>query len=775
MKLIEFWFPLFLILFASNFVSVNAKNKLPTGTIKGKVVDIDSKTSLIGVNIVLVDTPLGSATDTDGNFSIENIPVGNYSIKFSYISYLPSTRTDVIVRPNRITNCDSELKMSAIETEVVMITGGYFDTQDENPTSAINFSGEEIRRAPGSAGDVSRIIYGLPSIAKVSDSKNSLIVRGGAAFENGFYIDNIEIPNINHFPEYGSSGGPIGMVNVDFIRDVNFYSGGFSTIYGDKLSSIMELSYREGNRDEFDGQLDLHFAGFGGVVEGPLANGKGSWLISARKSFLDFIVGAIGEDLNSVPNYGDIQGKVVYDISPNHKLTLLNILGIDYINSDRDYAVENEESVYMNFNMTQNTSGINWRYLWSQNGYSNTSISHTILKGNYLSYDTRTFRNTGIEKKLHEFNPVEQEIKLRNVNYYILNPSNKINFGIEIKHILNSHDDFYGENEDVLGNPIEAFKIDGKLNASKLFGFINYNWQPITKLTIEPGIRIGHFTYNINTNISPRFSFSYQMNNLTAVNGSAGIFYQCLPLVLLRQNPLNKNLKTPLARHFILGISHLLTEDTRLTIEVYDKEYRYLPLDASQPTFSIIDQMVIDGLFHNPNQLVDIGEAYSRGIEFMLQKKLAKNFYGMISASWFRSKYRDYNGIWRNRSYDNRVTFNIEGGYKPNNKWEFSLRWIYAGGRPYTPFNVNVSQQTFQGVYDDAQTNMLRMPDYHSLNIRFDRRFNFSGSNLILYVSVWNAYGRKNITSYDWDEFTNEQSESTQWGLLPIFGLEFEF
>ena len=414
-----------------------------------------------------------------------------------------------------------------------MVTGGYFNTQDENLTSAINFSAEEIRRAPGSAGDVSRIIYGLPSVAKVDDSKNSLIVRGGASFENGFYIDNIEIPNINHFPEYGSSGGPIGMLNVDFIQDVDFYSGGFSSAYGDRLSSIMALSYREGNRDEFDAQFDLHFAGVGAAAEGPLSNGKGSWLISARKSFLDFIVSAIGEDLNSVPNYGDIQGKLVYDISQNHKLILLNILGIDKISSDRDYAVENEKSMYMNFNMTQNTGGINWRYLWGQNGYSNTSISHTIVKGNYLSYDTRTFRETGIEKKLYEFKPVEQTIKFRNVNYYILHPSHKLNFGIEIKHILNSHDDYFGENEDALGNPIETFQIDEKQKSSKLFGFISYNWQPITKLTIEPGVTIGHFTYNKNTNISPRFSFSYQMNNLTAINCSAGIFHQYLPLAIL--------------------------------------------------------------------------------------------------------------------------------------------------------------------------------------------------------------------------------------------------
>ena len=771
----KIWFLLGLSLFVVNHGSVKGQNKIPTGSIKGKVVDGETKAPLPGVNVILLNTIQGSATDNNGIFRIDNIPVGNYSLKFSHISYLLVTKTDVIVRPDRITYCDAELKMTALKTEAVRVSGGYFTTQNNHPVSAINFSSEEIRRAPGSAGDVSRIIYGLPGVAKVDDSKNSLIVRGGAAFENGFYIDNIEVPNINHFPEYGSSGGPIGMLNVDFIRDVNFYTGGFSAEFGDKLSSIMELSFREGNRDEFDGQLELHFAGMGGVAEGPIARGKGSWLISARKSFLDFIVGAIGEDLNSVPNYGDIQGKLVYDISPNHKLTLLDILGLDRISSDRDYAVENEESMYMNFHMIQNTLGINWRYLWGKKGYSNTSLSHTVMQGNYLSYDTHSFQETGIEKKLYEFVPEEHEFKLRNVNYYSIHPNHSLRFGVEIKHLRHYNDNFFGENVDALGNPLPAIRINKKLEATKLFGFLSYNWQPVSKLTLKPGIRIGYFTYNENTTVSPRFSFSYHLNEVTAINGSAGSFHQDLPLVLLTQNPLNKSLKTPVAYHFILGLSQLLSENTRLTLEVYDKEYSDLPLDPKQPTFSIIDQMVIDGLFHNPNQFVDKGKAYSRGIELMIQKKLAKYFYGMISASYFQSRYRDYNGIWRNRSYDNRFTCNVEGGYKANNKWEFSLRWIYAGGRPYTPFDVDASLQAFQGVYDHTQTNALRLPDYHSLNVRFDRRFLFSRSNLVFYVSVWNAYGRKNITSYDWDEFNNEQMENRQWGLLPIFGLEFEF
>ena len=177
---------------------------------------------------------------------------------------------------------------SALETDEIVVHAGYFQKSNKQANSSTEFSYEEIRRAPGSTGDVSCNLMTLPSIAKVNDQRNNLIVRGGNPIENTFYIDNIEIPNINHFPNQGSSGGPIGLVNVDFIQDVTFFSGGFWLVYGDKLFSIMDISFRKGNRSEFDGQLGLNFAGFGGAAEGPMFKDKGSWLFSARRSYLDF-------------------------------------------------------------------------------------------------------------------------------------------------------------------------------------------------------------------------------------------------------------------------------------------------------------------------------------------------------------------------------------------------------------------------------------------------------------------------------------------------------
>ncbi|MBN2012063.1 hypothetical protein JW960_22230 [candidate division KSB1 bacterium] len=179
--------------------------------------------------------------------------------------------------------------------------------------------------------------------------------------------------------------------------------------------------------------------------------------------------------------------------------------------------------------------------------------------------------------------------------------------------------------------------------------------------------------------------------------------------------------------------------------------------------------------FTNYHNLTDNGQAWSRGVEFLIQKKMAKDFYGLVSASLFRCRYQDYYGKWRDRIYDNRYIFNLIGGYKPNNKWEFSIRWNFAGGAPYTPFDQEKSRLADSAVIDATRVNAERYPDYHTLNIRFDRRFYFNQSTLVAYFSLWNAYNQKNIATYYWNKTDNKQDTIYQWSFLPIGGFEFEF
>jgi len=740
------------------------------GSIQGRLIDADTQAPLISGNVTLMDTETGAATDPDGCYSIKNIAVGSYSIKFSYIGYESKTVTDVIVRSGRITTVDAELKLSALETEAITVSAGYFTRTQDQPVSLVNFGYEEIRRAPGSAGDVSRILMSLPSVTVVNDQTNNLIVRGGSPMENTFYIDNIEIPNINHFPTQGYSGGPIGVINVDLIRDVDFFTGGFSAQYGGRLSSILQIELREGNRSEFDGQLDLNFAGFGGVAEGPLSGGRGSWLLSIRRSYLDLVVETLDVGSTVAPRYGDAQWKVTWDANPRHHLTWLGVLSDDHNSPDRDIAIENDMVHYGNQDIAEGTVGINWRAVWDRRGYSNTSLALTSSKIDEDFFET----NTGIHTIRNRSD--EKTLKFRNVNHFRLSPRLAAEFGLEAKHLMFDYDNRYGAMTDPLGAEAPVLILDREISASATGGFVNLQIDPLPGVSIVAGLRADHFDYNGGTRFSPRLSLTWRLSPLTSLYGSTGLFSQSLPLLLLSQNRDNSVLRDPRALHLVLGIEHLLTESTRFTAELYDKTYDFLPIDPDQPALFLIDAVYFsNGLFSNYGRLLDSGAARSTGIELMVQKKLARNFYGLASASFFRSRYRDGLGNWRDRLFDNRILFSLEGGYKPNNRWEFSMRWIYAGGAPYTPFDLEASRRNRRAVLDDSRINAARYPDYHSLNLRFDRRFHFTGSNLVFYLSVWNAYDRKNLAGYFWNDAEGIQDRIYQWRILPIFGLEYEF
>jgi len=765
-KTILYFILSFHILINTNY----SQDKGLVGKIEGFIIDAESKTELIGANILLINTTIGAATDIKGKFIIENAPIGNYSVKISFMGYDPIIKTDIIVRSNRTTSINGQLSPSSIESDEVVVEAAYFQKNVEQPLSSINFSGEEIRRAPGSAGDVSRILMSLPSVAKVNDQSNTLIVRGGSPIENTFYIDNIEIPNINHFPSQGASGGAIGMLNVDFIQDVDFFTGGFSAIYGNKLSSIMDLSFREGNNERVEGQLDLNFAGFGGIIEGPLFSENANFMISARRSYIDFLIKMIDVGSSVAPTYGDIVGKIVYDIDKNNKLMLLGVFGDDHMSSNQQNAIDNKMVFYGDQDIYQSTVGLNWRSLWSKKGYSNTSFSFNSM--NFIE----DFYETGTSELLTINRSNDMFYQVRNINYYQFNKMHSIKFGVEVKHIIAEYDNWYSEYTDAIGNPVESFTIDETVSGNIISAFGSYIFKPGARLALTFGGRSDYFSYANEFKFSPRFSFSYSFSDKTKLNGSTGLFYQSLPSKLLVSNERNKNLNIPVATHFILGVEQLLTESTQLTFELYQKNYSNFPMDPNQPGIFLIDEAYnTQGFYFNTTDLIDNGLAQTQGAELMIQKKLAKDFYGLIGASYFHAKYKGADNIWRDRIYDNRFVFSAEGGYKPNYFWEFSLRWIYAGGRPYTPFNIEESQKLNRGVLDENRINSERYDPYHSLNLRVDKRFAFSGSNLVLYLSIWNVYDRKNVATIYWDQIENEPDVVYQWGMLPIFGIEYEF
>jgi hypothetical protein len=744
-----------------------AQQSVTVGSIHGRVVDAAGAASLPGANILLLNSSLGTAADAEGRYKLANVPVGTWSLRVTFMGYEAAVITDVVVRPGRITFVDVRLASTAYETEEVEVTAGYFRKRESEAVSMAGFSGEEIRRSPGSAGDVSRIMMVLPSVAKVNDQSNSLIVRGGSPLENAFFIDGIEIPNINHFPAQGSSGGPLGMLPVDMIGDVSFMAGGFPARFGDKLSAVMDITLRDGNREATDAQLDLNFAGFGAQLEGPL--GSGSYLLSARRSYLDLLVKAVNVGSTVAPWYGDAHAKIVLNPSAAHRLSVLAQFSDDHNDPDAQAAVDNDMQYYGPQDIYNGTLGMSWRAMWSESVYSASTLSYTGM------WFRERFRKTGSNEDVFSNNSRESWLSLRSSTHIRLGASASLEAGFDAKGLWNSYENRYASIPDALGVP-QPERLFAEDVSSTLLGLhASMSITPAAPLSVTLGLRADHSTWNSSTELSPRVSASYRVGAATTLSASAGMYTQNLPLLLLAQDRSNEKLRNPRSTQAVLGISQLLTESTMLTVEGYYKKGERFPIDPAQPALFLVDELSYRyGFFTGHGPLTDAGTSRSYGGEVILQKKLARDVYGLASASLSRSEYTGANGATYARVYDNRIQFNIEGGYKIDENWEVSLRWIFAGGVPYTPFDIEASRANDTEVLDVARINSERHPDYHSMNVRVDHRFHFAASNLVLYLSVWNAYNRKNVAAYIWDTVNKQPKRLYQWGVLPIIGVEYE-
>ncbi|HKJ92371.1 MAG TPA: TonB-dependent receptor, partial [Longimicrobiales bacterium] len=740
-----------------------------TGVISGRVVDVDSRAPLAGVSVRVSGTDLGAWTDSAGAFRIGAVPVGSRSVEYRLLGYGPLVQADVVVRTGRPAVLEAELRVRAIELEAVVVKPSYFPVPDAEPVSAVSFSAEEVRRAPGSAGDVSRILMSLPSVAKVNDQSNGLVVRGGSPAENIFLVDGIEVPNINHFPTQGASSGPIGILNADLIRDVKLYAGAFDATFGDRLSSVMDIRLRDGDRDRLHGQADVGFAGFGGVLEGPLSGG-GSWLVAVRRSYVDLLVRAFDVGATVAPRYGDYVGKASYDVGGGHRLSFLAVWADDHMHADLAQARANAMTYFGDQDIVEGTTGASWSALWSERAHSTTTLAWTTTR-----YD-EAFRETGSGLALLRNRSREGALRLRNVNRLELARAVSLELGLDGVAVWASYDNVYAAHVGPLGEPEPERVVASDPRGLKAGVFASLSVRPWPALAATLGLRADGYTVTGNTTWSPRASASYRLGAATWLSAGAGVFRQSLPLVLLAQGPATRALADPQAVHYVVGLSHLLAADTRLTVEAYRKDYGKLPLDPSQPALFPLDELYYDyGFFTVHDSLMAAGRASSVGLEATVQKKLARDVYGLASVGYSSVRYRGADGAWRDRVYDNRVVASVEGGYKPGTAWELSARWIYAGGPPYTPMDLAASRAVRRAVLDASQVNAARYPAYHSLNVRVDRRFYFGHSDLVAYLSVWNAYDRRNVAAYYWNVDEGRAAPIYQWGMLPVFGVEYAF
>lgn len=747
-----------------------------TGTIEGEILDRDTKQEIIGAKVEVLNTTLGAVSDVNGRFRLSGLPIGAYRLKITAPDYKTIVRSDVRVSSTQSAKLSIELKIDAYQQSEQVITGvKAFEKSEDMRVSSNTLTQEEVRRAPGAVEDVSRMAQILPGVAFGSDARNDIIARGGSPVENFLMIDGIEVPNINHFAQVGASGGPIGMINVDFLSDVNFSAGGFGAKYGDRLSSIMDIKFRDGDKRNLHGKFDMGLGGFGAIIETPLQTDKSSLLVSARRSYLDLILRGTG--LTGVPNYWNFNLKATYQLSDRHRLALLSIGGIDEIRfkdfeSASSAALLNRDAVSDGWRYI---SGLSHHWLIDNNAFLRTSLSLTAYNNAWRDDSVTLDANNNIIARQTDLKNSfdERELVLRSDYSKRLSPRDLIEFGIVARTISNNSEVFQRAGTDITGrNP--DITINFSADAVKLGAYTQYTRNFTADFSVTAGLRWDYFDYiNSKHAVSPRLSASYDLSPKLRLNVGGGLYQQAPPLIWLIADERSREVQWMKTYQAVAGVEFFPFEDLKFSVEVYAKEYRDYPVSVNNPQFVYSSAGADWNLPYEPIRTGSNG--YARGVEFFAHKKLSDRFYGMMSYGFSSIVFTDGLGTARPSGFDYRHLFTALGGYKITNSLELSAKFRFAGGRPFTPFDLEASQAANRGILDYARVNSERFANYRRLDVRVDYRFSMFGWNTLFFVDLQNALNFENVEQIAWNAKKNQPDRILQWQFLPIAGVKAEF
>jgi len=537
-------------------------------------------------------------------------------------------------------------------------------------------------------------------------------------------------------------------------------------MYGDKLSSVLKIDLREGREDGIGGKATISATQFGFNLEGPVSE-KSNFLFSLRRSYLDFIFEAAG--FNFVPEYYDLLSKYTYNVDAKNKISFLFIGALDRIkfnNNNSDDLYEN--SRILGSDQNQYVTGISYRKLFDD-GFYNITLGRTFT--DYDSAQRDTLLNPIFLNKSRE-----QENELKSDAVYKLSSKSELNFGASVKYIKFNADVKLPTFLTTFGDTLNITSLSVRKKFWKHNLFVQYSNVLWDRLHFNLGAR-GDYFNGINNKyyFSPRFSAAYRWNDAAGINLSAGIYYQSPSYIWLAADNYNKNLKAVKVNQLILGYERKLREDTRMKLEAFYKKYSNYPASVLRPYLVLANTGAgFGGGDENFSslgleQLTSAGSGNVKGIEFSVQKKASEiPLYGIVSVTYSEAKFTGLDGIERTGTYDQKWIINLSAGYMFNSLWQAALKFRFASGNPYTPFNKDGTQSV-------SNYNSVRFEPLHSLDVRVDRRWRFERFELITYIDIQNIYNNKNSNTIRWDYRTGEVDKQSSIGILPSIGVSLEF
>ena len=723
------------------------------GSIKGRVFDPINNEAVPFAVVAVMESTTATTTDIDGRFELTELKPGLYNLRVSSLGFQTREIYEVEVTTSKAANVDVELEPSTEEIEEVEVSVKTFSKTTESPVSLRTIGVNEIKRYPGGNRDISKVIQSLPGVASTVSFRNDILIRGGSPAENRFYLDGIEVPNINHFSTQGATGGPVGLLNVDFIKKVDFYSSAFPANRGNSLSSVMEIGQLDGREDRLGFTFTLGASETALSLEGPLSkNKKSTFMVSARRSYLQFLFKLF--ELPFLPTYTDVQFKTKLRLNDRNQLTILGLAAVDRFELNLD-ANETPDQQYLLDNLPDNDQ---WNYtfglkhtLFTDNSYWTFVASRNHLNNSATKY--RYNDDSSEDNLLLDYESQEIENKLR-IENTARKKGYRINYGIGYELAQYTNTSFIRK-----VSPLGEFTVDydSELFVHKWSGFAQVSRGYVNeRLNLSLGIRMDGSDYNKEMRnpfkqFSPRFSLAYAITPNVAVNFNTGVYYQLPPYTSMgfRNNAgvlVNRDngLKYIRGTHVVGGLEYNTEKNSKVTAEAFFKKYGDYPF-LLEDSISLANLGGDFGVIGN-EEVRSISEGRAYGLELLFQQKLYRGWYGIVAYTFYRSEFKDKNGAYVPSSWDSRHIISLTGGKKFNKNWEVGAVWKVSGGSPYTPFDesysslISVWDINNEGVPDYDLLNSERLPWFHQLDIRVDKKFFFNKWAFEIYLDIQNLY-----------------------------------
>ena len=718
--------------------------------IRGRIYNAKNNEPVEFATVVIQNSTTGTNSDLSGNFVLKEVLPGFYQLKISAVGFKTYVSETFRVTKAAGATINVPLEEAEINLGEITVRPTFFPKKEESPTSLRTIGIDEIEKNPGGNRDITKVIQSFPGVSSAASFRNDVIVRGGGPSENRFYLDGVEIPNLNHFATQGASGGPVGIINVDFVREVNFYSGAFPSVYGNAMSSVLEFSQKNANTEKSKfratvGASDLAFSS-----EGPLSS-KTTYLVSVRRSYLQLIFGAL--KLPFLPTYNDFQFKIKTKINKKTELSLIGLGALD--NSKLNLpANETETQRYLLSYLPESKQ---WNYTlglvlkhFNASGYDTYVLSHNTLNNGQIKYRDNL---VSPENLILNYDSRESETKFRFEHYYLSKSKFKFTYGTDLqfaKYYNHTYQDFYSSGISI---PI-SYLTNLDFVKYGFFGQVSKD-LPAQHLQLSFGLRGDGNSYssamsNPFQNLSPRFSASYQLSPKTSVNFNAGRYLQVPSYTTLGFHNNAGSLINKVNGIGMIGVNHLVAgidvrpnATTQLSVEGFYKGYDHYPFSV-RDSVSLASKGADFGVYGD-EEVKPVGKGKAYGTEFLARYKNLFGFKGVLTYTYVRSEFTDLHNNYIPSAWDKRNLLTITATRSFRQNWDFGFKWRFIGGAPYTPWDIAKSSIKVawdaqgRGYPDYSQFNKKRLGNFQQLDLRFDKAYYYKNWSLMLYLDIQNA------------------------------------